>query len=133
MFGNIPVRAELAEDIECNLVSAPSFALGTLFIGEVGRRDMVNEPAEHLVAEGSVVLGVENELVPSRVDCVCRTADTRAGSAEIHELLHIDEQFFGLLVAQAKLDLETFDEFKILVTENLPDQIRTTILQDSQV
>lgn len=88
----------------------------------------MNEPAKHIVAESGVILGIENELVPGRINCISRTADTRTSSAEEQELFHVDEQLFRLLVTQAKFDLETFDEFGVLVTENFTGKVGVAVL-----
>lgn len=119
---HIPVGTEIAEDVLCDLEGPPGLALGGVLLGQIGRRNVVNEAAEHLVTEGRIVLRVENEFMPCGIDRVGRAADSRPRSAEEEELLHIVEELFSAVVAQAELDLETFDEFGVLVRKNLVDQ-----------
>jgi hypothetical protein len=119
---HILVGTEIAEDVLRDLEGPPGLALGGMLLGQIGRRNVVNEAAEHLVTEGRIVLRVEDEFMPCGIDGVGRAADARPRPAQEEELLHVEEQLFSAVVAQAELDLETFDEFGVLVCENLIDQ-----------
>lgn len=119
---HIPVGTEIAEDVLCDLEGPPGLALEGVLLGQIGRRNVVNEAAEHLVTEGCIVLRVENEFMPCAVDRVGRTANAMLCSAEEEKLLHIEEELFSAVVAQTELDLETFDEFGVLVRKDFVDQ-----------
>lgn len=122
MLGNIPIRPECAEETLRNLKCSPGLTLGHILVREISWRHMVDEPPEHPLAEGCVILRVGKELMPRGIDRIRRTADTRTGPAEVEELLQVDEELFCLLMVQAELGLETLDEFGILVAKDLFDQ-----------
>jgi len=96
-------------------------ALGALCDRE---RLMVQEHADGVLTVVGIVAGEQDEVVPDLVDVLGRRHGTVVGCAEIHELLHLAEQFVGLLRSPVVLDLHALTERGVVVGHHLVEKRR---------
>jgi len=82
-------------------------------------RRVMNEGAEKTITEAGIISRVQDELVPADVDGLRWSEFTSGRHDEIQVLLHVAEQFVCPAFRKTELSLETLDQFRMLIAQNI--------------